>query len=155
MTTFSRGTVSINSTNTAQNPIVDPRWLDDDRDKEMAVPAFRRCRQIVATETMQEVIAGPEILPGAAFETDQEILNYIAETSDAYYAGVGTCAMGKADDPNAVVDSKGRVMGVEALRVVDSSAFPFSIDGQPMGTVCEFIRYRLQNQRLMPNRCAR
>jgi 5'-oxoaverantin cyclase / versicolorin B synthase len=135
MTPFSRGTVTINSTDTAKNPVVDPRWLDDKRDKEMAVAAFRRCREIVATETMQEVIAGPEILPGAKYQTDEEILGYIAETSDAYYAGVGTCAMGKKDDPMAVVDSKARVIGVVGLRVVDASAFPFSIDGQPMGTV--------------------
>ncbi|VBB75829.1 Putative GMC oxidoreductase possibly involved in aflatoxin biosynthesis, member of the aflatoxin cluster [Podospora comata] len=135
MATFSRGSVTINSTDTAQNPIVDPRWLDDPRDKEMAVAAFRRCRAIVASETMQEVIDGPEILPGERYQTDEEIYNYIAETSDAYYAGVGTCAMGKKDDPNAVVDSNARVLGVDGLRVVDASAFPFAIDGQPMGTV--------------------
>ncbi|KAM0813225.1 putative GMC oxidoreductase [Seiridium cardinale] len=135
MTTFSRGSVTINSTDTAQQPIVDPRWLDDARDKEMAVAAFRRCREIVASETMQEVIDGAEILPGPQYQTDEEIYQYIAETSDAYYAGVGTCAMGKKDDPLAVVDSKARVLGVEGVRVVDASAFPFAIDGQPMGTV--------------------
>ena len=135
MAVFSRGTVTIDSTDTAKNPIVDPRWLDDPRDKEMAVAAFRRCREIVASETMQEVIDGPELLPGEKFQTDEEILGYIAETSDAYYAGVGTCAMGKKDDPAAVVDSHARVLGVEGLRVVDASAFPFAIDGQPMGTV--------------------
>ncbi|KAK4175385.1 hypothetical protein QBC36DRAFT_302044 [Triangularia setosa] len=135
MATFSRGSVTINSIDTAQNPIVDPRWLDDPRDKEMAVAAFRRCRAIVASDTMQEVIDGPEILPGEKYQTDEEIYNYIAETSDAYYAGVGTCAMGKKDDPNAVVDSNARVLGVDGVRVVDASAFPFAIDGQPMGTV--------------------
>lgn len=135
LATFSRGTVTINSTNTADNPVVDPRWLDDPRDKEMAVAAFRRCREIVASETMQEVIDGTELLPGFEYQTDEEILNYIAETSDAYYAGVGTCAMGKANDPKAVLDSKARVRGLKGVRVVDASAFPFAIDGQPMATV--------------------
>ncbi|KAL4898960.1 hypothetical protein BDW74DRAFT_189644 [Aspergillus multicolor] len=135
MATFSRGSVTINSTNTAHNPIVDPRWLDDPRDKEMAVAAFRRCREIVASNIMQEVVDGAELLPGVEYQTDAEILGYIAETSDAYYAGVGTCAMGKADDPNAVLDSRARVRGVKGLRVVDASAFPFAIDGQPMATV--------------------
>ncbi|KAL4817014.1 hypothetical protein BDW67DRAFT_190504 [Aspergillus spinulosporus] len=135
LATFSRGTVTINTTSTADNPVVDPRWLDDPRDKEMAVAAFRRCREIVASETMQQVIDGPELLPGSEYQTDEEILNYIAETSDAYYAGVGTCAMGKPDDPLAVLDSKARVRGVKGLRVVDASAFPFAIDGQPMATV--------------------
>ncbi|KOC16373.1 versicolorin B synthase [Aspergillus flavus AF70] len=135
MTPFSRGTVTINSNDTANPPIVDPQWLADPRDQEMAVAAFRRCREIVASDVMREVVAGPEILPGPQYQTDEEILNYIAETSDAYYAGVGTCAMGKADDSKAVVDSKARVLGVKGLRVVDASIFPFAIDGQPMGTV--------------------
>lgn len=135
LATFSRGTVTINSTSTADNPVVDPRWLDDPRDKEMAVAAFRRCREVVASETMQEVIDGPELLPGFEYQTDEEILDYIAETSDAYYAGVGTCAMGKSSDPKAVLDSKARVRGVKGVRVVDASAFPFAIDGQPMATV--------------------
>jgi 5'-oxoaverantin cyclase/versicolorin B synthase len=135
MATFSRGSVTIASTDTAQNPVVDPRWLDDPRDKEMAVAAFRRCREIVATETMKEVVDGPELLPGEKYQTDEEILGYIAETSDAYYAGVGTCAMGRVDDLDAVVDSHSRVIGVKGVRVVDASAFPFAIDGQPMGTV--------------------
>ena len=135
MATFSRGTVTINSSDTSDNPVVDPRWLDDPRDKEMAVAAFRRCRQIVASDVMQEVIDGPELLPGEAYQTDEEILRYIGETSDAYYAGVGTAAMGKADDPKAVLDPKCRVRGVDGVRVVDASAFPFAIDGQPMATV--------------------
>ncbi|GIZ46269.1 hypothetical protein CKM354_000940100 [Cercospora kikuchii] len=135
MTTFSRGTVSITSNDTAVNPIVDPQWLADPRDKELAVAAFRRCRSFVATETLQEVIAGPELLPGAKYQTDEQIIEYISKTSDAYYAGVGTCKMGKKDDPMAVLDSKARVRGVEGVRVVDSSSFPFAIDGQPMGTV--------------------
>lgn len=135
MKPFSRGYVSINSTDTAVNPIVDPKWLDDKRDKEMAVAAFRRCREIVATDILQDVIDGEELLPGKKYQTDAEILGYIAQTSDAYYAGVGTCAMGKEGDENAVLDSKAKVFGVEGLRVVDSSSFPFAIDGQPMGTV--------------------
>ena len=46
-----------------------------------------------------------------------------------------TCAMGKASDPMAVVDSKARVYGVRNLRVVDASAFPFAVPGLPMATV--------------------
>ncbi|KAJ9660479.1 hypothetical protein H2201_006901 [Coniosporium apollinis] len=132
---FSRGTVTINSTDTAQNPVVDPRWLDDPRDQELVVAAWRRCRQIVATDAFKPVLAGPELLPGANVTSDEAILKYIAETADAFYAGAGTCAMGRADDPNAVVDSKARVIGVDGLRVVDASAFPFGLDGQPMATV--------------------
>ena len=140
LTPFSRGVVTINSTSARDHPIVDPRWLTDPRDKELVVAAFRRCRQFVATEPLSQVITGPEILPGPDYQTDEEILKYIAETSDAFYAGVGTCAMGRKDDPASVLDSAARVIGVQGLRVVDASAFPFSIDGQPMATVCMYRR---------------
>lgn len=139
LTTFSRGYVSINSSNALDHPIVDPRWLTDPRDRELVVAAFRRCRKFIESEPLRQVVTGPEILPGPQYQTDDEIYRYIAETSDAFYAGVGTCAMGKKDDPNSVVDSSARVIGVDSLRVVDASAFPFSIDGQPMATVCEYL----------------
>jgi choline dehydrogenase len=45
--------------------------------------------------------------------------------------------MGKASDKNAVVDSNANVIGVNALRVVDASAFPFLPPGHPMATVCK------------------
>lgn len=49
-----------------------------------------------------------------------------------------TCAMGKAGDEMAVVDSKARVLGVEGLRVVDLSAFPFALPGHPQANVYMF-----------------
>ncbi|CAK4034462.1 versicolorin B synthase [Lecanosticta acicola] len=135
LTPFSRGTVTINSSDVLQHPVVDPKWLADPRDRELVVAAFRRCRQFVESAPLRDIITGPEILPGTKYQSDEEIYNYIAETSDAFYAGVGTCAMGKIDDPLSVVDTSARVIGVQGLRVVDASAFPFSIDGQPMGTI--------------------
>lgn len=46
--------------------------------------------------------------------------------------------MGRAGDPRAVVDTKGKVYGVSGLRVVDASVFPFTPPGQPQATVCKF-----------------
>lgn len=48
--------------------------------------------------------------------------------------------MGKADDPMAVIDSHARVYGVEGLRVVDASSFPFLPPGHPQATICKFLR---------------
>lgn len=138
LTPFSRGSVTINSSDVLRHPVVDPRWLADPRDRELAVAAFRRCREFVRSKPLRDIIAGPEILPGEEYQSDDEIYRYIAETSDAFYAGVGTCAMGKKEDLMSVVDSSARVIGVQGLRVVDASAFPFSIDGQPMATICEY-----------------
>lgn len=146
LTPFSRGSVTINSSDMLQHPVVDPAWLSDPRDRELVVAAFRRCRHFVRSAPLRDIISGPEILPGEQYQTDEEIYRYIAETSDAFYAGVGTCAMGKVDVASTVVDSAARVLGVQGLRVVDASVFPFSIDGQPMGTICEFASLEAQKR---------
>lgn len=41
-------------------------------------------------------------------------------------------------DPMAVLDSRARVYGVQRLRVVDASSFPFLVPGHPQSTICEF-----------------
>ena len=51
-----------------------------------------------------------------------------------------TCAMGKATDPMAVVDSSAKVIGVSKLRVVDASAFPLLPPGHPQSTICKSFR---------------
>lgn len=58
------------------------------------------------------------------------------DDSDSYHAAA-TCKMGMANDSMAVVDSKGRVFGVQGLRVADVSAMPFLPPGQPQSTVCK------------------
>lgn len=47
--------------------------------------------------------------------------------------------MGKRSDPNSVIDSRARVIGVQGLRVVDASSFPFLPPGHPSATICKFI----------------
>lgn len=54
-----------------------------------------------------------------------------------------TCAMGKIGDPDAVVDSKGRVFGVEGLRVVDGSSLPFTPPGHTQGAICKLLAHPL------------
>ena len=50
---------------------------------------------------------------------------------------VRTGRMGKASDPDAVIDSRARVYGVQGLRVVDASSFAILPEGHPMSTICE------------------
>lgn len=135
---FSRGNVTIQSANTADNPIVNPNWLTDPRDQEVAVAAFKRARQIMQTPSITPIIIGEEASPGINVTTDAEILAAIQNGSSTIYHAAATNAMGKADDKMAVVDSKARVIGVEKLRVVDASAFPFLPPGHPQATICKF-----------------
>ena len=132
----SRGKISIRSADMADPPAINPAYLTDPADQEAMVAAFNRSRQIWAT--IPNVTIGPEYFPGSNISTYDEILEYIQESLVFTYHASGTCKMGKTGDTNAVVDSKARVFGVNGLRVVDASSFPFLPAGHPQGTVYMF-----------------
>jgi choline dehydrogenase-like flavoprotein len=136
VSTFSRGNVSIRSADTATNPVISPNWLSDSRDMELAVVAFNRGRALFSTDALQAV-SGDEAFPGQHIQSDDQIREAIRASANSVYNAAGTNKMGKASDKMAVIDAKARVFGVEGLRVVDASAFPFLPPGQPQATVCE------------------
>ncbi|KAK8848601.1 GMC oxidoreductase [Apiospora arundinis] len=78
---------------------------------------------------------GPELLPGAGVQTDQQVLDYIRQSATPIWHPAGTCAMGRSGEDGAVVDSKARVFGVEGLRVCDASVLPFTIPAHPQGSL--------------------
>ncbi|KAL8945210.1 MAG: hypothetical protein Q9211_000260 [Gyalolechia sp. 1 TL-2023] len=129
----SRGNVTIASTDTNVNPVVSTNWLLTKTDQELAVAAFKRARQLAAATG---VIVGPEVLPGVQVQTDEQILEFIRGTVGPIHHASATCAMGKREDPNAVIDPNGKVYGVKGLRVVDASAFPLLPPGHPQASVC-------------------
>jgi choline dehydrogenase-like flavoprotein len=133
---LSRGTVTISSANTDDLPIVDPKWLTDPADQQVAIAAYKRVRQAFASKAMAAVLADPvEYFPGPNVKTDAQILETIRKTLHTVYHASGTCKMGKSEDPTAVVDSAGRVFGTEGLRVVDASIFALLPPGHPQSTV--------------------
>ncbi|KAI3324239.1 GMC oxidoreductase [Xylariaceae sp. AK1471] len=132
--TFSRGNVTISSLDTSVSPVISPNWLLDTRDQDLAVAAFRRGRQLFNTNAITPIVIS-EVYPGSNFSTRDQILDVIRESANSVYNAVGTNKMGRADDPLAVVDSTARVIGVDRLRVVDASIFPFLPPGQPSATV--------------------
>ena len=142
---LSRGNVTINSTDTSDNPVVSLNLLSDPRDQEVAVQAFKRAREIFATKAIQPIVIGEEAFPGTNVTTDEDILDLIKQSALTIYHASATNAMGKRSDPNAVVDSQANVIGVSGLRVVDVSAFPFLPPGHPQATVC-----KLTNQSILP-----
>lgn len=130
---FSRGNVTIVSNYTAVHPLVNPNWLSDTRDQEVAVAGFKRSRTVFASKAMLGVIIGAEAFPGAYITSDADILDAIrGSASSSIFHTAGINAMGTASNPLAVVVSKGRVFGVKGLRVVDSSTFPILPAGHPM-----------------------
>ena len=92
-------------------------------------------RALSAAPAMRDVLIGGEYFPGPQVQTDEQILAVIQKSSNTVYHVAGTCAMGKVDDSNAVVDPRGRVAAVERLRVLDASSFQFLPPGHPTATV--------------------
>ena len=88
---------------------------------------FRHCvrlaRQIFAQSAF-DPYRGREIAPGEDVQSDEALDAFIRDHVESAYHPCGTCRIGRADDPDAVVDPELRVIGVDNLRVADSSVFP-------------------------------
>ncbi|KAF2820096.1 choline dehydrogenase [Ophiobolus disseminans] len=132
---LSRGNVTISSASILDPPVINLGWLTDPADGEVLVAAFKRVRELWNSSAIAGVVAGPEIVPGAAVNTDADILNFIKQSAQPIWHASSTCAMGKSPEKGAVVDSKGSVFGVKRLRVVDNSVIPFSLPGHPQASV--------------------
>ncbi|KAH8699448.1 GMC oxidoreductase [Phaeosphaeriaceae sp. PMI808] len=133
---ISRGSVTITSANVKDLPSINPNWLTDPTDQSVAVAIYKRMRQAFSTDAMKRGLADTrEYFPGPSVETDAQILETIRNTLQTVWHASCTCKMGRTDDPDAVVDSKARVIGVTGLRVVDASSFALLPPGHPQSTV--------------------
>ncbi|KAH7347060.1 GMC oxidoreductase-like protein [Pyrenochaeta sp. MPI-SDFR-AT-0127] len=135
LTPLSRGNVTIRSASIADAPVINLGWLTDPADGETLVAAFKRVREAWNSNAIAGIVVGPEIAPGEAVSTDAQILDFIRQSAQPIWHASSTCAMGKAGQKGAVVDSKARVFGVKGLRVVDNSAIPISLPGHPQSSV--------------------
>ena len=111
------------SRDAAALPLVQPNYLADGRDQRVIVAALRFARRLLNSAAMRPFLAG-ETLPGEGVRSDDEWLDFARRRGSTAYHLVGSCRMGPASDPSAVVDAGLRVRGVEGLRVVDASIMP-------------------------------
>jgi choline dehydrogenase len=133
---LSRGNVTIKSADALVSPSINPNWLTHPGDQEVAIAWYRRMREVWDTQELRSIRVGSkEAFPGLDKQTDKEILDVIRSSLMTVWHASSTCKMGKKEDSMAVVDSKARVFGVENLRVVDASAFPFLPPGHPQSTI--------------------
>ena len=135
----SRGNLTITSTDTADAPLINPNFLTDRTDMEVAIAGFKRTRQFWQSKPMRSFTIGEEAFPGLKVQTDEQIEDIIKKSMNTIYHAACTCVMGKKSNPMAVVDAKARVFGVKGLRVVDASSFPELPPGHPQSTVCKLI----------------
>ena len=118
-----RGSVKIVSPDPRVHPALRFIYLSTEQDRREWVEAIRCARRIL-TQPAFEPFNGGEILPGAAVQTDQQILDWVGRDAETGLHPSCTAKMGTGEQ--AVVDpSSMRVWGVEGLRVVDASAMPY------------------------------
>ncbi|MCB4378880.1 hypothetical protein FZX02_00130 [Synechococcus sp. MU1644] len=128
----SRGAVTLRSANPADDPVIRFNYMSTEQDWDEFRTCIRLTREIFAQDAFAPFVKH-EIQPGAAYQSDDELDDAIREHAESAYHPCGTCRMGRADDPMSVVDPEGRVIGVDALRVVDSSVFPRITNGNLNG----------------------
>ncbi|WP_210494012.1 GMC family oxidoreductase [Microvirga antarctica] len=124
----SRGSVSLRSLDPAIPPSIRLNALTTSEDQAVAVESLRLVRRIVAMPSLQKYDP-TEYKPGAALETDAELLEGARAIGTTIFHPVGTAKMGLASDPMAVTDARLRVHGVSGLRVVDASIMPAITSG--------------------------
>ena len=123
MRSASRGSVTLNSANPDDKPKIQFNYMSKPQDWE----DFRHCIRLtrsIFSQAAFDPFRGKEIQPGIDIQSDEQLNSFIMNNVESAYHPCGTCKIGRKDDPSAVVDPECRVIGVDSLRVVDSSIFP-------------------------------
>jgi len=122
----SRGRVDIRSADPDVAPLIDPNYLSDPEDLQVAADAIRLTRRIVQSSALQG-FAPEEYLPGVDLQSDDQLRDAARRIGTTIFHPVGTCRMGA--DALAVVDARLKVHGIDGLRVADASIMPQIVSG--------------------------
>ncbi len=128
MRSKSRGRVSLTSADPKAPPRILFNYMSHPDDWSDFRTGIRLTREIFRQPAFDPYVAH-EILPGDDVQSDDALDAVIREHAESAYHPCGTARMGALDDPMAVVDAEGRVIGVDGLRVADSSIFPRITNG--------------------------
>ncbi len=128
MRSKSRGSITLRSGNPTDAPVIRFNYMSDPSDWEDFRTCIRLTREVFGQEAFKPYLRS-ELQPGPGFETDAQLDDFLREHVESAYHPCGTARMGRASDPMAVVDPECRVIGVEGLRVADSSIFPQVTNG--------------------------
>jgi len=132
MRSKSRGAVTLRSADPAEDPVITFNYMSHPDDWHEFRSCIRLTREIFAQDAFAP-FSGKELQPGADLQTDEQLDTAIKEHAESAYHPCGTARMGRRDDPMAVVDSEARVIGVDGLRLADSSIFPQITNGNLNG----------------------
>lgn len=121
----SRGTVRLGSRDAAAAPVIDPNFLDDDRDIAVLREGVRLSHRIAEAPPLQAF--GPTDRHPVDLDDDAHLDELIRNRADTVYHPVGTCRMGSDED--SVVDPQLKVRGVDGLWIADASVMPKIVSG--------------------------
>ncbi|MBR9839872.1 choline dehydrogenase [Salipiger thiooxidans] len=124
----SRGEVTLRSSDPHEAPRILFNYMSHEKDWADFRKCIRLTREIFEQDAFKPYYKH-EIQPGADVQSDDELDDFIRQHVESAYHPCGTARMGRADDPTAVVDPETRVIGVEGLRLADSSIFPRITNG--------------------------
>ena len=128
MRSASRGWVKLRSASPDDPPCIQFNYMSQEEDWSDFRHCIRLTREVFAQPAF-DPFRGQEISPGDGVRSDDELDAFIREGVESAYHPCGTCRMGAPGDAASVVDPECRVIGVESLRVVDSSIFPRITNG--------------------------
>ena len=132
MRSKSRGWVRAQSPDPKAPPRILFNYLSDPSDMEDFRTCIRLSREIFSQSAF-DAFRGEEIAPGADVSSDDALNGFIREHVESAFHPSGTCRMGARDDAMAVVDPENRVIGVDGLRLADSSIMPRITNGNLNG----------------------
>lgn len=119
---LSRGWIRLNSSDPLERPLINSNYLGVEADMERLLWSLKLSREIFNSSAFSEWVTGKELLPGPRYKTDKQLREFLRNRAESYHHQAGSCKMGL--DEMAVVDPRGRVHGVDGLRVADASIFP-------------------------------
>ncbi len=122
----SRGYVRIGSSDPFAQPMIQPNYLAEEHDRRVLLAAMKLARKLLASDPLKPYYAGEDV-PGPHVRTDDELLAVAKQRGTTTFHPMGTCKMGPATNPEAVVDDQLRVHGMERLRVIDASIMPMML----------------------------
>jgi choline dehydrogenase len=148
----SRGRVGLKSADPLDDPAIFANYLSTEEDRRAIREGVKMMRKVAAQAALKPYVSA-EYAPGAAVQTDAEIDAWVKQTAETIYHPVGTCRMGAAGDPMAVVDAECRVVGLKGLRVIDASVMPTLVGGNtnaPTIMIAEKVSDAIRGRAFLP-----
>ncbi len=132
MRSYSRGSIELCNSDPSSAPRILVNYMQDARDREMVRIGIRLVRELIGQPAFSG-LCGEELFPGIGAQSDIDLDRFIRTHCSSQWHLSGTARMGAKGDSGAVVDSEGRVHGLQGLRVVDASIMPFVTNGNTNG----------------------